>query len=66
MKVIYIKHCSFLLSFCVILSITLSGCGVKGPLYLPPPTPEPVKPSKPEPKGKQWPKISPANPHTSP
>ncbi|WP_162785916.1 LPS translocon maturation chaperone LptM [Polynucleobacter necessarius] len=42
------------------LLISLVGCGVRGPLYLPnvPPTPSP--PSEPEPKGKLYPPQSPA------
>ncbi|WP_216634590.1 LPS translocon maturation chaperone LptM [Polynucleobacter sinensis] len=41
------------------LLISLVGCGVRGPLYLPNVPPAPVPPSEPEPKGKLY---SPQNP----
>jgi len=40
--------------------ISLVGCGVRGPLYLPTPLPAPVAPSEPEPKGKLYPPQNPS------
>ncbi|WP_223146601.1 LPS translocon maturation chaperone LptM [Polynucleobacter finlandensis] len=40
------------------LLISLVGCGVRGPLYLPNPLPAPTAPSEPEPKGKLYPPQS--------
>jgi predicted small lipoprotein YifL len=43
------SYCSYFLFF------FLSGCGVKGPLFLPPAIPIPSKPSVEEPIGKLYP-----------
>jgi predicted small lipoprotein YifL len=51
-------HFSFLLALCGFLLITLTACGVRGPLYLPPPPPKPEKPNKEEPVGIQYPTKS--------
>jgi len=53
-------HFSFLLSLCGILLLSLTACGVRGPLYLPPPPPKPEKPSKVEPIGVQYPPATPS------
>ncbi|MBP7943146.1 MAG: lipoprotein [Polynucleobacter sp.] len=42
------------------LLISLVGCGVRGPLYLPNVPAAPSPPSEPEPKGKLYPPPSPA------
>jgi len=42
------------------LLLSLVGCGVRGPLYLPNVPPAPLPPSEPEPKGKLYPPQSPA------
>lgn len=42
-------------------TITLSGCGVRGPLYLPKPPEPPQKPTQDEPKGILWPTNSDKN-----
>ncbi|WP_363925355.1 lipoprotein [Polynucleobacter sp. GWA2_45_21] len=42
------------------LLISLVGCGVRGPLYLPNVPPAPSPPSEQEPKGKLYPPQSPA------
>ncbi|OYY14838.1 lipoprotein [Polynucleobacter sp. 39-46-10] len=47
------------------LLISLVGCGVRGPLYLPNVPPAPSPPSEPEPKGKLYPPQSPAATNTS-
>ncbi|WP_223146582.1 lipoprotein [Polynucleobacter sp. Nonnen-W13] len=48
------------------LLISLVGCGVRGPLYLPNVPPAPSPPAEPEPKGKLYPPQSPtANNSTS-
>jgi predicted small lipoprotein YifL len=44
-----------LLTISGILFLFLTGCGVRGGLYLPPVSPAPVKPSQPEPVGIQYP-----------
>ncbi|MFZ4062515.1 MAG: LPS translocon maturation chaperone LptM [Polynucleobacter sp.] len=44
----------------IALLIALSGCGVRGPLYLPNVPAAPVPPSEPEPKGTLYPSPSPA------
>ncbi|WP_420875848.1 LPS translocon maturation chaperone LptM [Polynucleobacter sphagniphilus] len=46
--------------------ISLVGCGVRGPLYLPNVPPAPVPPSEPEPQGKLYPPQNPASNTTSP
>ncbi|WP_162784554.1 LPS translocon maturation chaperone LptM [Polynucleobacter necessarius] len=46
------------------LLISLVGCGVRGPLYLPNVPPIPPAPTEPEPKGKLYP--PPATTSTSP
>ena len=55
MKIIVARLFKFAQIFGIIGTITLSGCGVRGPLYIPTVPPEPEKPSQPEPVGKQWP-----------
>ncbi|WP_173959401.1 LPS translocon maturation chaperone LptM [Polynucleobacter arcticus] len=40
--------------------ISLVGCGVRGPLYLPNVPPAPIPPAESEPKGKLYPPQSPA------
>jgi predicted small lipoprotein YifL len=57
-------HFSFLLGLGGFLLITLTACGVRGPLYLPPPPPKPEKPTKVEPVGIQFPSQS--SPQTLP
>ncbi|WP_438980034.1 LPS translocon maturation chaperone LptM [Polynucleobacter sp.] len=47
------------------LLISLVGCGVRGPLYLPNVPPAPSPPSEPEPKGKLYPPQSPTTNPTS-
>ena len=42
------------------LLISLVGCGVRGPLYLPNVPPAPTPPTEAEPKGKLYPPQSPA------
>ncbi|WP_223146542.1 lipoprotein [Polynucleobacter sp. es-MAR-4] len=48
------------------LLISLVGCGVRGPLYLPNVPPAPSPPSEPEPKGKLYPPQSPATTNPTP
>ncbi|QWE10664.1 lipoprotein [Polynucleobacter sp. es-EL-1] len=48
------------------LLISLVGCGVRGPLYLPNVPPAPPPPTEPEPKGKLYPPQSPATTNPSP
>ncbi len=55
MKVFAKLHFSFLLTLWGILFLSLTACGVRGPLYLPPPPPVPEKPKKIEPLGVQYP-----------
>jgi predicted small lipoprotein YifL len=40
------------------LLISLAGCGVRGPLYLPNVPPAPKPPAEPEPQGKLYPPPS--------
>lgn len=47
-------------TFSITLLISLVGCGVRGPLYLPNIPPVPSPPTEPEPKGKLYPPQSPA------
>ena len=47
------------------LLISLVGCGVRGPLYMPNVPPVPTAPSDPEPKGKLYPPQTPASPNPS-
>ncbi len=62
MKIIVARLFNFAGILGVIGLITLSGCGVKGPLYFPKVPPAPQQPAEPEPKGQQWPTpSSPAN-----
>ena len=49
MKYSFKSYCSYFLFF------FLCACGVKGPLFLPPPSPMPTKPSAEEPVGKLYP-----------
>jgi len=49
MKNSFKSYCSYFLFF------FLCACGVKGPLFFPPPSPTPNMPSKPEPIGKIYP-----------
>ena len=44
------------------LLISLVGCGVRGPLYLPNIPPAPTAPTEPEPKGKLYPPPASNNP----
>ncbi|QWD96692.1 lipoprotein [Polynucleobacter sp. MG-9-Vaara-E2] len=46
------------------LLISLVGCGVRGPLYMPNVPPAPTAPTEPEPKGKLYP--PPASTNSSP
>jgi predicted small lipoprotein YifL len=48
-------HFSFLLALSGLLIFTLTACGVRGPLYLPPPPSYPQKPTQEEPVGIQYP-----------
>jgi len=52
-------------ALCISLLIALSGCGVRGPLYLPNVPPVPPAPSEPEPKGKLYPPQTSASPSNS-
>lgn len=62
MKIIVARLFNFAGILGVIGLITLSGCGVKGPLYFPQIPPAPQQPTAPEPKGQQWPTpTSPSN-----
>lgn len=63
MKIIVARLITFVCISGIFTSITLSGCGVRGPLYVPTPPVEPEKPALPEPKGIQW--IEPAKPTDS-
>ncbi len=47
-------------TFSIGLLVSLVGCGVRGPLYLPNVPPAPLPPVQPEPKGKLYPPQSPA------
>ncbi len=47
------------------LLISLVGCGVRGPLYLPNVPPAPPAPTEPEPKGTLYPPQSPATTNPS-
>lgn len=49
MKYSFKPYCSYFLFF------FLCACGVKGPLFLPPPSPTPSKPGAEEPIGKLYP-----------
>lgn len=49
MKKSFKSYCSYFLFF------FLCACGVKGPLFFPPPSPTPIMPNKPEPIGKIYP-----------
>ena len=48
------------------LLISLVGCGVRGPLYLPNVPAAPSPPAEPEPKGKLYPPKSPATTNPPP
>jgi predicted small lipoprotein YifL len=48
-------HFKFLKGLSGILFLSLTACGVRGPLYFPPPPPQAQKPSLPEPIGQQYP-----------
>jgi predicted small lipoprotein YifL len=47
------------------LLISLVGCGVRGPLFLPNIPPVPPAPTEPEPKGKLYPPQTPVNENDS-
>ncbi|QWE12593.1 lipoprotein [Polynucleobacter sp. AP-Titi-500A-B4] len=47
------------------LLISLVGCGVRGPLYMPNVPPAPTAPTEPEPKGKLYPPPTSAAPSSS-
>ncbi|WP_114637451.1 LPS translocon maturation chaperone LptM [Polynucleobacter necessarius] len=49
-------------TLCFSLLISLVGCGVRGPLYMPNVPPVPLAPTEPEPKGKLYPPQTPASP----
>jgi predicted small lipoprotein YifL len=68
MKIIVARLLNFAGFLGIIASITLSGCGVRGPLYLPRVPPAPQAPTQPEPKGQQWPapNTSANGPQTTP
>ena len=55
MKIIVARLFNHVAIFSVSALITLSGCGVRGPLYYPQIPPTPQAPTQPEPKGQQWP-----------
>ncbi len=61
MKRIAKFHFSFLLAALGILLLSLTGCGVRGALYLPPIPPQPAKPTQPEPVGIQYPIQNPSS-----
>ncbi|WP_353506534.1 lipoprotein [Polynucleobacter sp. TUM22923] len=48
------------------LLISLAGCGVRGPLYLPNVPTAPAPPSESEPKGKLYPPQSPTATNSTP
>ncbi|MBU3564710.1 lipoprotein [Polynucleobacter sp. MWH-HuK1] len=52
-------------TLCLSLLLSLVGCGVRGPLYLPNVPPVPPAPTEPEPKGKLYPPQTPASPSNS-
>ncbi|MBU3562711.1 lipoprotein [Polynucleobacter sp. Tro8-14-1] len=52
-------------TLCFSLLISLFGCGVRGPLYMPNVPPVPPAPSEPEPKGKLYPPQTSASPSNS-
>ncbi|MBU3576703.1 lipoprotein [Polynucleobacter sp. UK-Kesae-W10] len=52
-------------AFSISLLISLVGCGIRGPLYMPNVPPVPPAPSEPEPKGKLYPPVAPASTNTS-
>jgi predicted small lipoprotein YifL len=54
MKTILARLSLFVFILGLIPTITLSGCGVRGPLYLPPVPEAPQKPAQEEPKGVLW------------
>jgi predicted small lipoprotein YifL len=54
MKTILARLSLFVFILGGIPTITLSGCGVRGPLYLPQVPPAPQKPTQEEPKGVLW------------
>lgn len=54
MKTILARLSLFVLILGLLPTITLSGCGVRGPLYLPPAPQTPQKPTQEEPKGVLW------------
>lgn len=58
MKNILARLLSLVVVLCLFPAITLSGCGVRGPLYLPKPPAPPQKPTQEEPKGILWPSNS--------
>ncbi|QWD91808.1 hypothetical protein FD973_00475 [Polynucleobacter sp. MWH-Braz-FAM2G] len=45
--------------------MSLVGCGVRGPLYMPNVPPVPPAPTEPEPKGKLYPPQTPTSPNNS-
>ncbi|WP_371817020.1 lipoprotein [Polynucleobacter sp. MWH-Svant-W18] len=48
-------------ALCISLLIALSGCGVRGPLFMPNVPPVPPAPTEPEPQGKLYPPQTPAS-----
>ena len=60
MKFSFKPYCSYFLFF------FLCACGVKGPLFLPPPSAVPSKPSAEEPIGKLYPIEKPSTEQLSP
>lgn len=66
MKIIVARLLNFAGILGIFASITLSGCGVRGPLYLPRVPPAPEAPTQPEPKGQQWPAPNNANSSQTP
>ncbi|WP_371818425.1 lipoprotein [Polynucleobacter sp. MWH-P3-07-1] len=50
----------------ITLLMSLVGCGVRGPLYLPNVPPEPIPPSAPEPQGILYPPPATSNPNPPP
>ncbi|WP_251367243.1 lipoprotein [Polynucleobacter sp. JS-JIR-II-50] len=48
-------------ALCLSLLISLVGCGVRGPLFMPNVPPVPTAPTEPEPKGKLYPPQTPAS-----
>ncbi|MBU3616494.1 lipoprotein [Polynucleobacter sp. JS-Polo-80-F4] len=52
-------------TLCFSLLISLAGCGVRGPLYMPNVPPVPPAPTEPETKGKLYPPQTSASPSNS-